>query len=152
MVADEDSAHAHRRAAGDAVERELSVLFRRARSLSLTLAARLHPDLDAAAYGLLVFVADSEPVRAAELAERFGLDKSTVSRQLAQLESLELIERVADPTDGRARLVQLTANGRTRLVAVRAERRQRFWQSLSDWETEDIRALSELLGKLNEDL
>jgi len=40
-----------------ALERELSVLLRRARAWSGELARTVHPDLEAAAYGLLTHVA-----------------------------------------------------------------------------------------------
>ncbi|WP_233158256.1 MarR family winged helix-turn-helix transcriptional regulator [Actinokineospora bangkokensis] len=134
------------------LERELSKLFGRARSLSLTLAARVHPGLDGASYALLLHLSDISPVRAAEVVERTGLDKSTVSRQIARLEELELIERVPDPSDGRARLVQLTAVGAQRLAEVRSDRRARLRAQLGEWSTDDIREFSRLLGKLNADL
>ena len=109
---DEHSAErGERRGAAHAVERELSVLFGRARSFSLSLAAELHPGLDAALYVFLLHLIDVGPVRAAALADRTGLDKSTVSRQVARLVELRLVERVPDPLDGRARIVQLTADG-----------------------------------------
>lgn len=139
------------RAAQD-LERELSKLFGRARSLSLTLAARVHPDLDGASYALLLQLSDLGPVRAADVVERTGLDKSTVSRQIDRLVDLALVERVADPSDGRARLVQLTASGSARLERVRADRRRRLREKVADWPTDDLREFSRLLGRLNSDL
>ncbi|GDY33244.1 MarR family winged helix-turn-helix transcriptional regulator [Gandjariella thermophila] len=141
-----------RRAAAQAVERELSVLFGRARSLSLLFAAEVHPGLDAASYALLLHLVDTGPVRAAELVERTGLDKSTVSRQIARLIELDLVERVADPSDGRARIVQLTATGRDRLDQVREHRRRRLRERLESWSADDMRTLSGLLARLNEAL
>ncbi|GGS20557.1 transcriptional regulator [Actinokineospora fastidiosa] len=139
------------RAAQD-LERELSKLFGRARSLSLTLAARVHPDLDSASYALLLHLGDTGPVRAAEVVERTGLDKSTVSRQIARLVDLELAERVADPSDGRARLVRLTASGAERLAKVRADRRRRLRERVAQWPTADLREFARLLARLNSDL
>lgn len=128
------------------------MLFGRARSVSLTLAAQIHPGLDAACYSMLLHLGDISPVRAADVVERTGLDKSTVSRQIARLEELGLVERVADPTDGRARQVQLTAVGTQRLNTVRADRRARLRAIFDNWSTEDITAFSALLAKLNRDL
>lgn len=139
------------RAAQD-LERELSKLFGRARSLSLTLAARVHPGLDGASYALLLELSDLGPVRAADVVERTGLDKSTVSRQIGRLVGLALVERVADPSDGRARLVQLTASGAERLARVREDRRRRLRERVAGWPTEDLREFSRLLGRLNSDL
>ncbi|WP_243658764.1 MarR family winged helix-turn-helix transcriptional regulator [Tamaricihabitans halophyticus] len=141
--------HAAREEAATAIERELSVLFARARSFSLSIAAEVHPELDSAAYALLVRLSDIEPVRAAEVVDKSGLDKSTVSRQIARLEELSLIERVIDPTDGRARLVQLTEAGRERLTAVRARRSQRLRDTFTSWSTADASEFGRLLGKFN---
>jgi DNA-binding MarR family transcriptional regulator len=141
-----------REAAAHDLERELSVLFGRARSVSLTLAAQIHPGLDAACYAMLLHVSDIAPVRAADVVERTGLDKSTVSRQIARLEELGLVERVADPHDGRARQVQLTEVGTDRLNNVRADRRARMRAIFDRWTTEDITTFSGLLGRLNRDL
>ncbi|GAB3912561.1 MarR family transcriptional regulator [Kibdelosporangium lantanae] len=141
-----------REAAAHDLERELSVLFGRARSVSLTLAAQIHPGLDAACYAMLLHVSDIAPVRAADVVERTGLDKSTVSRQIARLEELGLVERVADPHDGRARQVQLTEVGTDRLNKVRADRRARMRAIFDKWTTEDITTFSGLLGRLNRDL
>ncbi|MGW5051069.1 MarR family winged helix-turn-helix transcriptional regulator [Actinokineospora sp. NPDC004072] len=138
--------------AAQALERELSKLFGRARSLSLTLAARVHPDLDGAAYALLLHLGDIGPARAAEVVDRTGLDKSTVSRQIARLVDLGLVERVPDPSDGRARLVQLTAVGTERLAKVRADRRRQLRERVERWPTADLREFSRLLARLNSDL
>jgi DNA-binding MarR family transcriptional regulator len=141
-----------REVAAHDLERELSVLFGRARSVSLTLAARIHPDLDAACYAMLLHVSDIAPIRAADVVERTGLDKSTVSRQIARLEELGLVERVADPHDGRARQVQLTEVGTDRLNKVRSDRRARMRAIFDKWTTADISTFSGLLGRLNRDL
>lgn len=144
-------AEGQRRQATEAVERELSMMFRRARSISLTTAAEVHPELDSASYALLAVIDDAGRLRGMDLVERLNLDKSTVSRQLARLVELDLVERVADPSDGRARLVQLTESGRTRVHQVRARRRDQLRSRLTDWSTEDLHELSRLLGRLNED-
>ncbi|MGX7823940.1 MarR family winged helix-turn-helix transcriptional regulator [Actinokineospora sp. 24-640] len=141
-----------RQRAGQDLERELSKLFGRARSLSLTLAARVHPGLDGASYALLLHLSDIGPVRAADVVERTGLDKSTVSRQIARLAELALVERVPDPSDGRARLVQLTASGAARLERVREDRRRQLRERVARWPTDDIREFSRLLARLNSDL
>lgn len=135
-----------------AIERELSVLFARARSFSLTFAAQVHPELDSASYTLLLRISDAEPVRAAAVVDCTGLDKSTVSRQIARLEELGLVERVIDPTDGRARLVQLTEEGRRRLEKVREDRSWQLRSKFTSWSTDDIRSFGRLLGQLNSDL
>ena len=141
---------ADHREALQAVERSLSVLVGRARSFSLQVAKEVHPGLDTASYALLVHLYETGPVRAAEIVERTGLDKSTVSRQIARLEELGLLERAVDSADGRARIVQLTEIGHDRLAAVRNDRRKLLRDRLGEWSTEDMQTFSALLERLNE--
>lgn len=139
------------------VEQELSTLFRRARSAQMLLARRVHPEMDAAGYALISQIelgtASGGPgVRASDVAQAIGLDKSTVSRGLTQLESLGLIERIEDPDDGRARLLRLTTAGAAGFNAMRTQRQTEFRAILARWEGPDLAALATLLSRLNADL
>ena len=98
------------------LEREIGLLLRRSRAISARLASELHPDLDGAAYGLLALLQDGGPLRASDLVARLGLDKSTVSRQVASLVDLGLVDRAADPDDGRAQVLTPSAEGSARLA------------------------------------
>ena len=131
------------------LEREIALLLRRARMISQRLAGELHPDLDGSAYGLLALLQDLGPLRAGELVLRLGEDKSTVSRQVARLVELGLVERSVDPTDGRAQVLAPSAEGAARLARIRAARRARWEADLSDWPTEDVATLAELLARIN---
>ena len=139
-----------RREAAEEIERELVMMFRNARNLSTHVAALVHPDLDPASYTMLLMVANEGPLRGMDLAGRTGLDKSTVSRQIATLVDLGLLERAPDPDDGRARRIQLSDLGQERLERVRAERRKHLHGQFASWSTQDLAALARLLGKLNE--
>lgn len=132
-----------------ALERELAVLLRRAHALSGELARDVHPDLEPAAYGLLVRLADAGQQRATDLAAYFGVGKATVSRQLRALESLGLVTRTPDPEDGRAWLVRLTPEGRGRFTRVRDARRARYVRRLAAWDRREITELARLLHRLN---
>ena len=78
-----------------------------------------HPDaVDRATYLLLVHLAKDGARRAGALAEAVHSDPSTVSRQVAHLVQLGLVERVADPHDARAKDLQLTGRGRALLADV----------------------------------
>lgn len=133
----------------DALERELTVFFRRARASSGELARELHPDLEPAAYGLLVRLQESEPERATDLAAYFGVGKATMSRQLRALETLGLVTRGPDPADGRAALVRMTEEGRRRFSRVRAVRRERYLRQLAGWDRGEVAELARLLKRLN---
>jgi DNA-binding MarR family transcriptional regulator len=131
------------------LEREIALLLRRSRAISTRLAGELHPELDGAAYGLLALLQDSGPLRASDLVARLGLDKSTVSRQVASLVDLGLVDRTADPVDGRAQVLTPSAEGAARLAGIRETRRARWEADLADWPAEDVDRLGELLARLN---
>lgn len=138
------------KAESSALERELTVLFRRARAASGDVARAVHPDLEAAAYGLLVRLEEAEPERATDLAAYFGVGKATMSRQLRALEDLGLVAREPDPADGRAYLMRLTEEGRERFSRVRIARRERYFGQLGAWDPGDVAELARLLHRLNE--
>ncbi|MCX4393942.1 MarR family transcriptional regulator [Streptomyces sp. NBC_00053] len=132
-----------------ALERELAVFLRRARSNSGEMAREVHPELEAAAYGLLVRLESAGQQRATDLAAYFGVGKATMSRQLRALEGLGLVAREPDPADGRAFLVHLTAEGLARYRSVRDARRERYVRKLDDWDRSEVAELARLLHHLN---
>jgi DNA-binding MarR family transcriptional regulator len=131
------------------LEREIALLLRRARVISERMAGELHPDLDGSAYGLLVLLQDLGPLRAGDLVAQLGQDKSTVSRQVAKLVELGLVDRTADPVDGRAQVLASSPEGSARLARIREARRARWAADLSDWPTDDVAMLAELLARIN---
>lgn len=132
-----------------ALEREITVFHRRARASAAETARQVHPDLDWAAYGLLVRLAEAGPERATDLAAYFGVGKATMSRQLRALEDLGLVSREPDPGDGRAFLIRLTEQGRSRFTRVRDARRACYLRQLAAWDRRDITELARLLHRLN---
>ncbi|MGW8380165.1 MarR family transcriptional regulator [Streptomyces sp. ODS28] len=131
------------------LERELAVFLRRARANSGEMAREVHPDLEAAAYGLLVRLEDAGPQRATDLAEYFGIGKATISRQLRALDALGLITRSPDPGDGRASVLTLTDEGRERFTRVREARRAEYVRRLAAWDRGEIAELARLLHRFN---
>ncbi|MFJ9352275.1 MarR family winged helix-turn-helix transcriptional regulator [Streptomyces sp. NPDC101237] len=131
------------------LERELTVLLRRARASQGEMAREVHPDLETAAYGLLVRLDEYGGQRATELAAYIGVGKATMSRQLRALEELGLIAREPDPADGRAWLVALTDEGRRRVGTVREARRGRYVSQLAHWPRREVAELARLLHQLN---
>jgi DNA-binding MarR family transcriptional regulator len=131
------------------LERELTVLLRRARASQGEMAREVHPDLETAAYGLLVRLDEHGRQRATELAAYIGVGKATMSRQLRALEELGLIAREPDPADGRAWLVDLTEEGRGRVAKVRDARRARYVSQLAHWDRREVSELARLLAQLN---
>ena len=64
---------------------------------------------------------DPDGTRLSVLAERAQIAKQTATALVDKLERAGYVERVADPTDGRARLVRMTARAKSGLPYARAE-------------------------------
>lgn len=131
------------------VERELLVLLRRARGAAGQVAREIHPDLEPATYGLLVRIADAGGARVTELADYFGIDKASVSRQVRTLERLGFVERQRDASDARAFRLVGTPAGLVRLQETRAGRRDRLRRQLDSWELTDVERFAHLLARFN---
>jgi DNA-binding MarR family transcriptional regulator len=59
---------------------------------------------------------DLEGTRVTDLAERLGVTKQAVSQLVDDLEAMDVLERVVDPDDARARRVRFTSRGRAGLL------------------------------------
>ena len=134
------------------VEAQLGVLLRRVRRVVGERARLLHPDLQASAYVLLTHVVEHGPVRAADLADTFGMDKGGVSRQVQQLVDLGYVERRPDPDDRRATLLVASEEAVSRLHEIQRVRSNRFDQRLTDWTDEDLARFADQLASYNEAL
>src|SRR5476649_673074 len=77
--------------------------------------------LDRALFPLLVGINRFGPIGIVELADRAGRDHTTVSRQVAKLESLGLVERQAG-ADRRVRKAVIAAKGKAMTDALDAAR------------------------------
>ncbi|MGZ8749995.1 MAG: MarR family winged helix-turn-helix transcriptional regulator, partial [Pseudonocardia sp.] len=110
-----------------------------------------HTDaVDRATYLLLVHLAKDGAHRAGALAEAVHSDPSTVSRQVAHLVQLGLVERVADPADGRATLLVATAEGRRVFDENRQLRNRSLATMMSDWPDVDRQAFARLLTRFTD--
>jgi len=101
-------------------------------------------NLDRALFPLLVRLARSGPLSVAGLADQVGRDHTTISRQLAKLESLGLIARPVGGADRRVRAAALTRAGDKIVRAISAARRRLLSRALANWTPEDRAALAKL--------
>ncbi|WP_148284008.1 MarR family winged helix-turn-helix transcriptional regulator [Luteimicrobium xylanilyticum] len=108
--------------------------------------------MDRAAYLLLHRLVGEGAENVNVLADRLGLDASTVTRQVAVLEKAGHVRRTRDPHDGRAVLVEPTDEGVEALAENRAERQELYGEVLGDWSRLDRALLAELLARLNSSL
>jgi DNA-binding MarR family transcriptional regulator len=97
---------------------------------------------------LLKLLAEQHGVTQQDLVQRGGYDASTTGNMLKQMEKQGLIRRQPHPDDGRAKLVFLTAKGRTlqeQLWNESRQLRQSLWNALSPKERQ---VLSQAIAKI----
>jgi DNA-binding MarR family transcriptional regulator len=113
-----------------------------------------HPEdeVDPSTFPLAKLLMCHDALRVSDIAARLELDASTVSRQIKQLEDKAIVERTADPADGRASLVQLSGAGRTTIQSAFRRRYQRIKTVLEPWSDDDRAQLQRLLTRLATDL
>lgn len=129
------------------IERELTRLIRRALRFRVDDVRGHH--LERPSYSILAKIYDDGPQRFGVLAWAFGLDPSTITRQVQALEQDGLVRRAMDPADRRAYLLELTDEGRTTLELVRGERRRVLRSLLETWPEADLTAFATLLERFN---
>ena len=94
------------------------------------------------------------PLAPSELASVERIRRPTVTRIVARLAEAGLVERTADPDDGRGALVSITAEGRALLKRLRQRKTAYLAQHLGDLDPEDAAALertAEVLERMLED-
>jgi DNA-binding MarR family transcriptional regulator len=77
------------------------------------------------------------PSRPTDLAQSLGVDASSITHRVRALERAGLIERLADPDDGRAWVIGLSAAGAAALAALRAARAEFVGRLLAGWSDAD---------------
>ena len=126
---------------------ELLRSFGKARARMLAAAAH---DVEWSARVLLKCIASEGPLRASDVAEYLRSDPSTVSRQVAALVKDGLLERRADPADGRASLLALTAKADAVLAEHDQIRMEHFAHVLNGWSETELRRFATLLRRFTE--
>ena len=109
-------------------------------------------ELDYPLLPVLRVLCEGGPARHTVLAERLGLDASTVSRKIRQLEERGLVQVSPDAVDGRARQVELLPTGHRALEQLLDRRRDLIAEVLAGWAEPDRNLLHELLDRFNADL
>lgn len=101
-----------------------------------------------AAHGRLMSEMDPSGSRPSQLAERIGVTKAAVGQLLIRLQESGMVERAADPTDGRAAIVRPTP----RAQAAYRTARQAITEIENEWRgllgADDLAALERCLVSL----
>jgi DNA-binding MarR family transcriptional regulator len=110
--------------------------------------------LSPTATAALATVNRSGPLTPSELAELERVKRPSMTRTLGCLEREGLVERTADPTDGRSFLVAINDAGRERLARLRRRKSAylaRRLRKLDPDEVETLARAAELLERMRED-
>src|SRR6478735_12756851 len=91
------------------LDSEMLVLARRIETSARH--SMMYARMDRAGYAIARTIDTSGPLGVNDLAKRLSLDGSTVTRQVAAMEARRHAIRKADPDDGRAWVIHLTAAG-----------------------------------------
>jgi DNA-binding MarR family transcriptional regulator len=132
------------------LETELAALARMLEGMSRRTA--IHREIDRSSYLIARMLAGEGATSIGGVAERLGLDATTVTRQVATMESAGLVVRRTDANDGRVRLIKLTSLGARTMREVRQTRENRIAELVADWSTTDVDRFGELLGRFNRSL
>ncbi len=108
-------------------------------------------DLDRALFPLLIGIERKGPIGVVELANLAGRDYTTVSRQLAKLESLGLVARRPSKADKRIREAKITTKGLQTTTLIDAARERIATALFAQWSKQDLQDLSRLLRRFVDD-
>lgn len=118
----------------------------------LRIVAKVRHHGDSAVGHVLAELLERGPLRVSAIAQALGTDPSTVSRQVTALVEAGLVERRADPDDGRSHLLAATESGAQRCVVERHRRVEVIATILARWPEESRHRLAELLGRFADDI
>lgn len=108
-------------------------------------------DLSPSMMAALATIENRGPLTPSELAEFERIKRPTATRVLRRLEDDGLIERTADPSDGRSALVAVTKDGAALLKKLRSRKNAYLARRLRELPDEDVAALeraAEVLERL----
>jgi DNA-binding MarR family transcriptional regulator len=100
---------------------------------------------------LLTFIAQTRDCRAIDIAQSLRLNRSTVSRQVGDLQELGLVEIATGPVagTGRGQILQLSDRGRELLAASTRANVTELERRLADWTDAEIDDLARGLERFN---
>jgi DNA-binding MarR family transcriptional regulator len=108
--------------------------------------------LDRALFPLLSGIERFGPIGIVDLADRAGRDHTTVSRQVAKLVELGLVDRRPGAADARVHEANLTKKGRKMTEALAAARQRIAQPILAKWSEKDLDSLTRLMRRFVDDL
>ena len=111
-------------------------------------------ELGPSSMAALATVERAGPLTPSELAKHERIQRPTATRLLARLSELGLVERTADPSDGRCSIVTITSDGRALLKRLRSRKNAYLARRMKGLPDDDVAALeraAEILERVLEE-
>lgn len=134
--------------AAQVVGQELVTLSRRLRNGARDIYAE--GGLTFVEFSLLALISDNPGINAASLARAANIDKSTASRQLAELRRRGLLHRSQESTSSRSQALEPTQEAVDVLGDIRRRSGEAIAARLESWTPEDLELFATLLRRYND--
>jgi DNA-binding MarR family transcriptional regulator len=128
---------------------QLNVLLSASHALNVRTAAVFDSTLQPAAFLIVRWLLSNGPAAATLLAESTAMDRSSVSRLVAQLKHLGYVKSETHPEDRRGVLISLTEEGREKALTAIKEKEEEFYKRISKWEDSDLETFVNMLRCFN---
>jgi len=133
----------------DAIDEGLGAIMRWARVRAFPrIAAEAGVEIDRSGMLIVFALHRFGPMRLSDLAASIGLDRSTISRQVAAVVRDGLVTKTGDASDARASQLALTARGDATRQKLNQAWRGMLRAFVEDWSPADQMRLGELLARL----
>ncbi|WP_163875422.1 MarR family winged helix-turn-helix transcriptional regulator [Paenibacillus favisporus] len=128
---------------------QLNALLSASHALHVKTAAVFDPNLQPAAFLLVRWLLAFGPSSATSLAESLAMDRSSVSRLVAQLKKAGYVHSEPDPHDRRGVVLSVTDLGRDKAVLAMNEKGAEFYDRISGWDDSSLEAFIQMLKRFN---
>ena len=137
------------RGVAEPVVQHLGIVIRWARLRSFELiATNAGANIDRSGIVILTTLHRVGPMRMSDLATDIGLDRSTISRQVAAVVRAGYVQRANDEADARASLLTLTARGQAVRKKLASAWHDIVLDLLAKWPEQDVAEFGRLLSLL----
>ena len=128
---------------------EFSQSFAAARTRWSRYATEVHPELRGPGIMILQTILRRGPITATGLGGILDMDKAMVSRQVAKLRELGLVDAREAESDRRVMLLTASAGAQATVEGLQARTSSDYLARLAEWSGEDLEQLQSLLHRFN---
>lgn len=128
---------------------EFSEIFAFARTRWVRYAEEIDPALRGAGMMILQLINRKGPVTATGIGQLLDMDKAVVSRQVAKLRELGLVDAQPAPDDKRVLLLVVSDKAAPLLEGIKARWAHAYHERFADWDDTELDALRAALHRFN---